>query len=139
MTREPDRPADSPATLDDDQLAALVRAGVEDWRLPPQRLDQPTWRDRVGARGTMRRRGWFARLAVPVGAAVLATVLVAFAAVWLTSPRSSAPIGAASPTAAGGSPTPRDRLAEHATVARSGGHRVCPSSRSTAPCPILRG
>ena len=62
MTREPDRPADSPATLDDDQLAALVRAGVEDWRLPPQRLDQPTWRDRVGARGTGRRRGWFARL-----------------------------------------------------------------------------
>ena len=71
MTREPDRPADSPATLDDDQLAALVRAGVEDWRLPPQRLDQPTWRDRVDARGTGRRRGWFARLAGPVGAAVL--------------------------------------------------------------------
>ncbi len=104
MTREPDRPADSPDPLDDDQLAALVRAGVEDWRLPPQRLDQPTWRDRVGARGSGRRRGWFARLAGPLGAAVLATVLVAFAAVWLTSPRSSVPIGAASPTAAGGSP-----------------------------------
>ena len=105
MTREPDRPTDSPATIDDDQLGALVRAGVEDWRLPPQRLDQPTWRDRVGAQDTVRRRGWFARLAAPVGAAVLATVLVAFAAVWLTSPHSSAPIGAASPTTAGGSPT----------------------------------
>ena len=104
MTRQPDRSADSPATLDDDQLAALVRAGVEDGAAP-QRLDQPTWRDRVGARGPGRRRGWLARLAAPVGAAVLATVLVAFAAVWLTSPRSSAPIGAASPTAAGGSPT----------------------------------
>jgi len=105
MTREPDRPAGSPATLDDDQLAALVRAGVEEWRLPPQRLDQPTWRDRVGARGTGRRRRWFARLAGPLAAAVLATVLVALAAVWLTSPRSNAPIGAASPTTAGGSPT----------------------------------
>ncbi len=105
MTREPDRPAGSPAPLDDDQLAAHVRAGVEDWLLPPQRLDQPTWRDRVGGRAAGRRRGWLARLAGPVGAAVLATVIVAFAAVWLTSPRSSAPIGAASPTTNGGSPS----------------------------------
>ena len=49
MTREPDRPADSHATLDDDRLPALVRAGVEeDWRLPPQRLDR-----RPGAIGQM--------------------------------------------------------------------------------------
>jgi len=101
MTRETDRPAGSPPTVDDDQLAALVRTTVDDWRLPPQRLDQPTWRDRVGGGGTGRRRGWFARLAGPAGAAVLATVIVAFVAVWLTAPRSSSPIGKASPTASG--------------------------------------
>ena len=76
--------------------------------------------------------GWPGRSGPPS----LATVLVAFAAVWLTSPRSSAPIGAASPTAAGrladlkGPP----RRARRSRPIRR--HRVCPSCRSTAPCPI---
>ena len=134
MTREPDRPAVGPAALDDDQLGALVRASVEDWRLPPQRLDQPTWRDRVGARDTGRRRGWFARAAGPAAAAVLATVLVAFAAVWLTSTRSNAPIGAASPTAAGGSPT--------SGAASPGGTGASPSAPQSPPAssglPVLQ-
>jgi hypothetical protein len=101
MTRDGDRPANGPAgsaTLDDEPIARLVRAVADDWRMPPQRLDQPTWRDRVGERSGRRSRGWFARLAGPAGAAVVATVVVAFVAVWLTSPRSTPGIVASPPS-----------------------------------------
>ena len=78
---------DIPAqSLDDEQLGALVRGVAEDWRMPPQRLDQPTWRDRTRT-GAARRRPRLARLAGPVLAALVATVVLAFAAVWLTAPR----------------------------------------------------
>src|SRR5512144_1446237 len=97
MSHETEGSDGRPVAIDDDQLGALVRARVEDWRMPPQRLDQPTWRDRVGARSTARRRGWLARLGRPAGAAVLATVVVAFVAVWLTAPRATGPIAGASP------------------------------------------
>jgi hypothetical protein len=83
----PTRPAKAPTAPDDEQLGALVRATAEDWRLPPQRLDQPTWRDRVGGRSKRRRGGWFTRIAAPATAAVVGSVIVAFAAVWLTTPR----------------------------------------------------
>ena len=104
MTRETDHPASSPAAPDDDTLATLVRAVVDDWRLPPQRLDQPTWRDRVGDRHGRRQRGWIARLAGPAAAAIVGTVVVAFVAVWLTAPRTSPGIVAASPGATGSAP-----------------------------------
>jgi len=71
---------------DDEQLGALVRSVADDWRMPPQRLDQPTWRDKTAA-GMMRQRPWLARLAGPASAALVATVILALAAVWLTSPR----------------------------------------------------
>ena len=60
-----DRPSSPPSTVEDDRVAALVRAAVDDWHLPPQRLDQPTWRDRVGSGRPSRRRGWFGRLGGP--------------------------------------------------------------------------
>jgi hypothetical protein len=80
-------PADLPPTPPDPELGSLVRAVADDWRMPPQRLDQPTWRDRVGreTQGGHRRR-WVARVAVPATAAIAATVVVALAAVWLNGP-----------------------------------------------------
>ncbi len=101
MTRETDRPTSTPAGPEDETLATLVRAVVDDWHLPPQRLDQPTWRDRIGDRRRGRRRGWFARLAGPAAAAIVGTVVVAFVAVWLTAPRPAPGIAGASPTARG--------------------------------------
>lgn len=97
MTRSADRPTRGPAP-DDETIAALVRAMADDWHLPPQRLDQPTWRDRVGERRPRRARGWFARLAGPAVTAIVATVAVAFVAVWLTAPRTTTGIAGASPT-----------------------------------------
>jgi hypothetical protein len=108
MTRDADQPTRTPAPPDDEALAALVRAVADDWHLPPQRLDQPTWRDRVGDRGARRPRGWFARLAGPAVTAIVATVVVAFVAVWLTAPRTTPGIAGTSPTAratTGASPT----------------------------------
>jgi hypothetical protein len=72
--------------LDDEQLGALVRGVADDWRMPPQRLDQPTWRDRARSRSG-HRRPWLLRLAGPATSAVAATVILALAAVWLTAPR----------------------------------------------------
>lgn len=83
---------------DDEQIGALVRSVTDDWRLPPQRLDLPTWRDRVNT-GTGGRRGWISRLAVPVSAALVATVVLGIAAVWLSTPRDRGTVGQL-PTAA---------------------------------------
>ena len=96
MKSERDRPEPPSAPLDDDQIGALVRAVADDWQMPPQRLDRPTWRD-LTARGGPRRRGRLARVAGPAVAAVLATVAVAFVAVWLTSPRPHPAVSGASP------------------------------------------
>lgn len=99
MTPDPDltkRPATEP---DDDALAALVRATAADWTLPPQRLDAATWRERV-ATNRAGRRGWLPRLAAPLSTAIVITVVAAFAAVWLSSPRSG-PIAGASPNPTG--------------------------------------
>ena len=61
---EPDRPnAPDRDPLDDAALAALVRDVADDWQMPPQRLDEVTWRDRVG-RG---RAGGRWRLVVSAG------------------------------------------------------------------------
>ena len=101
MTRDPGRSTSDPAGLDDAELGELIRAVTDDWQMPPQRLDQPTWRDRVGGRsGPRRRPGLLTRLVVPATTAIVATVLVAFAAVWLTAPRGG--VGQAPP--ATGSP-----------------------------------
>ena len=51
MTRDTDRPANGPtgpSIGDDEPIARLVRTVADEWRMPPQRLEQPTWRDQVG-------------------------------------------------------------------------------------------
>jgi hypothetical protein len=83
--------------LDDEQLANLVRSVADDWRMPPQRLDQPTWRDRTRGR-TARRRGWPVRVAGAAAAALVATILLAVTAVWLNAPRSDRGTAGQSPS-----------------------------------------
>src|SRR6478735_7921482 len=100
MTRDQTGSNQPPATTDDDRLAGLVRAVATDWTLPPQRLDQATWRDRVAPTAPPRWRGRRPRLAAPALAAVAITIAVAFAAVWLDGPRPAA-ISGASPSPTG--------------------------------------
>jgi len=115
---DPDRPTTTDrAPLDDAALALLVRDIADEWSLPPQRLDALTWRDRVsrgrragGAGGASRWR-WPRGLrgATAVAVAVVTTVSLSFAAVWLTAQRgehgtlgsSPSPGGTSSPVPAG--------------------------------------
>jgi len=107
------RPASVPAeSIDEPTLAAIVRDIADEWRMPPRRLDEPTWRDRVAARGSRRPaadggRGWLGRLAGAATIAVVATVGLSLVAVWLTLPRRDGGLAGASPTASGGAATPR--------------------------------
>ena len=89
---------DSASPPDDAELGALVRAVAEDWHRPPQRLDQPTWRERVdGSRrpSTADRAAgaWIGRLAEAGVLAVAATVVLAIGAVFLTSPGRNGIVG----------------------------------------------
>ena len=82
-----DGPADSP---DDARLGELVKAVAGDWTVPPQRLGQPTWRDRVETdrRGSgSEGRRWFWRVAGAGVTALVATVVLSVVAVYLTGPR----------------------------------------------------
>jgi len=91
---DPDRSSQAPrAPIDDTVIAGLVRDLADEWRMPPQRLDESTWRDRVG-RGSRGRAGgpggripWPRRLLGATAVAVIATVSLSFVAVWLTAPR----------------------------------------------------
>jgi hypothetical protein len=105
MDPTPDRSTKRAAPPDDDELGALVRAVVDDWHLPPQRLDQPTWRDRVGGGSARSRRGWLVRLGAPAVTAITATVLVAFVAVWLTARPTDTGVAKTPPSAAGRTPS----------------------------------
>ena len=74
--------------------------------MPPQRLGDSTWRDRTGRRAA-HRRGRAERILGPIAAALVATVVLAVAAVWLTAPRqdrgvASGPSATASVCARGG-------------------------------------
>jgi hypothetical protein len=106
------RPASMPAEpIDESTVAALVRDVADGWRMPPRRLDEPTWRDRVGAQGSRqpadRRRAWPGRLAGAATMAVVATVGLSLVAVWLTLPRGDGGLAGASPTSSAGAATPR--------------------------------
>lgn len=111
---EPDR-SSAPARvpLDDAALAAAVREVADDWRMPPQRLDEVTWRDRVGrgrrAGGSGGGRGvtWTRRLVGAAAVAVIATVSLSYLAIWLTGPSSDrAATNPATPSGTPGSGSP---------------------------------
>jgi hypothetical protein len=75
------------ASYDDAALAGLVRDVADSWSLPPQRLDVPTWRDRV-RRGNRAALGGFrlrssGRHRGAAAVAVVATVALAVAVAWL--------------------------------------------------------
>ena len=75
--------------LGDAEIARIVRDVVDGWSMPPVRLDQPGWRDRIRsprARRTASIRGWTGRLGQAAGAAVALTVGAALLGVWLTRP-----------------------------------------------------
>ena len=122
MNPDLDRTPTPGRAFDDEQLGKLVRSVTDDWRMPPQRLDQPTWRDRTRDR-TARRRTWLVRLAGPAAAALVATVVLAVTAVWLNAPRGDqgaigqSPSASPEPTASSGpTSTPLPKLAQNGAL-----------------------
>ena len=96
MNPDPDSTKTPGVRLEDELLGALVRGVAEEWRMPPQRLDLPTWRERARSDGA-RRRSRLARLAVPAATGLVATLVLALSAVWLTAPRGDRAIAGSSP------------------------------------------
>ena len=101
--------------IDDDEVASLVRDLVETWVMPPVRLDQPAWRERVRGRRARRletARGWIGRFGQAATAAIALTVAAALFAAVVTSPRTS--VGTSPTPSAGGTPGPSRRPAASA-------------------------
>ena len=89
MTPIPTRRPAARDPLDDDALAALVRAIADDWRMPPQRLDAADLA-RPRRRRPRTAPAWLVHPGRgPPSTAIVVTVAVAFAAVWLNAPRSA--------------------------------------------------
>ncbi|HEX8025079.1 MAG TPA: hypothetical protein VF484_02635, partial [Candidatus Limnocylindrales bacterium] len=102
MTRDPH-------PIDDDDVARLVRDVAAGWTMPPVRLDQPAWRERVRTRRALRvdaGRQWLSRLGQAATGAVALTVAGALIAVYLTGAGKPVPsIGpSGAPTTPGSSP-----------------------------------
>jgi hypothetical protein len=92
--------------IDDRTLGALIRDVADEWQMPPQRLNAPTWREHVQrGRPAGPGHGWLARLTGAMTLAVVATVVLALVAVWLTLPRPQLSTGK-SPTPSGSVATP---------------------------------
>jgi hypothetical protein len=114
MERNPTPLTDGTTPPDDAELGALVRAVAEDWHRPPQRLDQPTWRERVevGRRGSRSSGGrrWFGKVAEAGVLAVVATLVLAVSAIFLVGDGRDGGVGtvpSTNPTeGATGSPDP---------------------------------
>lgn len=88
MGRATDTMGRSTHPIDDDEVARLVHDVAAGWVMPPVRLDQPGWRERI--RGARARRvaglaGWLGRTGQAATAAVALTVVAAILAVFLTS------------------------------------------------------
>jgi hypothetical protein len=97
MTREPH-------PIDDDDVARLVRDVAAGWTMPPVRLDEPAWRDRVRsgrARRAANLQGWLSSLGQAATGAVVLTVAGALIAVYLTG--AGKPQASTGPTASPGS------------------------------------
>lgn len=95
--------------IDEATLAQLVHDVADDWRLPPQRLNAPTWRDRVDPgrrRGGPLGHGWLARLSGAGALAIGLTVGLSLVAVWITMPGGQPGLAGTSPSATGSSAAP---------------------------------
>lgn len=152
MTRDPNpRPS-----IDDDTLAQLVREVADSWTMPPVRLDQPAWRDRVRSPRTRRAaaaRGWLGRLGQAATAAVALTVGAAVLGVWLSSPGGQAglsPSPSSGRTPVTGSPSAsqlpkllvQGSLPEPLTVAvqlNQGGFALADLATGTLGSPMAQG
>lgn len=105
----------NPHPIDDDEVARLVREAAEGWVMPPVRLDQPSWRERI--RSPRERRvaslnGWFGRIGQAATAALVLTVAAALVGVYLTGPH---PSGGQSPNPSGArTPSPSQGAAASA-------------------------
>ncbi len=107
-------PARAAEPIDDLVLAGLVRDVAEGWHLPPRRLDEPTWTDRVepGRVGRRMLGGSLGRLAGAAVVAVGATLALSLLAVWLGQPRAdqagvgASPSGGSATAGASSRPTP---------------------------------
>src|SRR4051812_353986 len=115
MNRQDGSTPTAPPAADDERIAGLIRSVADDWHMPPQRLGDATWRDRTGRRGG-HRRGRAERIVGPIAAALVATVVLALGAVWLTTPHADRGL-ASGPSA---------------TAASSAGPTTTSSSRPTA-------
>lgn len=115
----PTSPArDERVSPDDATIGAAIRVLADDWQMPLQRPGDVTWRERVGRRSTSFGRGavarpigvrWTRHFAAAASLAVVGTVSLAFAAVWLTTPHGPVSPGTAtqrpSPSGATASPS----------------------------------
>ena len=113
-----ERPGTTAGAPRDEEIARIVRDVADAWTMPPQRLGERTWRDRVDARRSRRARGWMARFGRAAAIAVAATVVLSLAAVWLNMPAATGPVGpGATPAGAArtGQPTAAPRTAIPAT------------------------
>ncbi len=123
MSEQTGTPPDVPR---DEEIARLVRDVAEPWTMPPQRLGEATWRDRVDARRSSRSRGWLTRFGRAAAIAVAATVVLALAAVWLNMPASTGPaVPGATPEAAVRTGT--STVAPHPTLAATPSATPLPS------------
>jgi hypothetical protein len=107
-----DRPDDlgptRPPVPDDEELGALVRDLARDWTMPPQRLGEPGWHERVRPAAVDRRGSpvrWAVRTTRAIGAALVATLVLALVAVLLTLPRTAPAVPPTSAAAVPGGTT----------------------------------
>jgi hypothetical protein len=118
MARSSERTDSAAHPIDDDDVARIVRDIAAGWVMPPVRLDQPGWRDRVRTPRAQRlggARGWFGRVGQALTGALVLTGAAALVAVYLTGPRtgngkpgdSSAPATPQPSAAAAATPMPK--------------------------------
>jgi len=103
--------AGSPPPADDIELGRLVHDVADGWSMPPVRIDEPGWRERVRtprAKRVAATQGLARRLGRAAGAAVALTVGAALLGVYLTRPLGPAgPTQRPGTTALTGTPSPR--------------------------------
>lgn len=102
--------AQAPSPLDDAEVQKIVRSVAETWSMPPVRLDQPTWRDRVRTPRARRLAGLrvgMGRIGRAAVAAVTLSVGAALLGVLLTRPLSPSARESQAPTGNGPTASPR--------------------------------